>query len=183
MLDLMNHEKGNQVLLIGATNRIEAIDTALRRAGRFDREICLGIPDEKSRAKILEVICRNLRLAPGFDLKILAKLTPGYVGADLQALVREAAVQAVNKALISSHNEKTGINAPQGIQEPMDCDTERQNDDIMIVTIDNDSKDTIQIIQPTIEPNEVAESEKIEKSEIVATNNGDGKSAIIVEPP
>jgi len=103
----MNHNKGSQVLLIGATNRIEAIDTALRRAGRFDREICLGIPDEKSRAKILQVICKNLRVAPGFDMYELAKLTPGYVGADLQALVREAAVQAVNKALTGA--DKTRI--------------------------------------------------------------------------
>lgn len=113
----MNHEKGNQVLLIGATNRIESIDTALRRAGRFDKEICLGIPDEKSRQKILEVICRNLRLAPGFDLSLLAKLTPGYVGADLQMLVREAAVQAVNKALLEASVKNIKKPQPKAAEE------------------------------------------------------------------
>ena len=92
-------EGGAQVLLIGATNRIETIDVALRRAGRFDREICLGIPDVKAREQILRVLFRNLRLSPEFDYASLAKLTPGYVGADLQALMREAAVQAVDKVL------------------------------------------------------------------------------------
>ncbi|ODN02269.1 Nuclear valosin-containing protein-like [Orchesella cincta] len=100
--DLTNKEKGNQVVLIGATNRIEAIDTALRRAGRFDREICLGIPDESSREKILAIICRDLKMEKDLQLHALARLTPGYVGADIQALVREAAVQAVNRKLQST---------------------------------------------------------------------------------
>lgn len=113
----MNQENGGQVLLIGATNRIEAIDTALRRAGRFDKEICLGIPDEKSRQRILEVICRNLRLAPGFDLGTLAKLTPGYVGADLQLLVREAAVQAVNKALMDTTQKRAKADSKKNKQK------------------------------------------------------------------
>ncbi|CAL8101890.1 unnamed protein product [Orchesella dallaii] len=113
--DLTNKEKGNQVVLIGATNRIEAIDTALRRAGRFDREICLGIPDESSREKILAIICRELKLEKELQLHALARLTPGYVGADLQALVREAAVQAVNRKLVSNSipsNENELVTAP-----------------------------------------------------------------------
>ncbi|CAM9878066.1 unnamed protein product [Lampetra fluviatilis] len=90
---------GGAVLCIGATNRPDALDPALRRAGRFDREICLGIPDESARERILLVLCRGLRLKEEFNFKRLARLTPGYVGADLMSLCREAAASAVNRAL------------------------------------------------------------------------------------
>ncbi|KAK3507355.1 hypothetical protein QTP70_014824 [Hemibagrus guttatus] len=89
-----------QVLVIGATNRPDSLDPALRRAGRFDREICLGIPDEGARLKILGTLCRKLKLAADFDFAQLARLTPGYVGADLMALCREAAMTAVNRLLL-----------------------------------------------------------------------------------
>ncbi len=94
--------------MIGATNRIETIDIALRRAGRFDREICLGIPDSKAREKIFHVISRGLKLEPNCSFETLAKLTPGYVGADLQALVREAAVQSVTEILRSQKSGEEG---------------------------------------------------------------------------
>jgi ribosome biogenesis ATPase len=83
------------VTVIGATNRPDGMDAALRRAGRFDREIMLGIPDEAARARILAVQARKLRLAGGLDLVEIAKKTPGYVGADLSALAKEAAALAV----------------------------------------------------------------------------------------
>ncbi|MBN3317830.1 NVL protein, partial [Atractosteus spatula] len=89
-----------QVLVIGATNRPDSLDPALRRAGRFDKEICLGIPDEGARLRILQTLCRKLRLPEAFDLQALAHLTPGYVGADLMALCREAAMNAINRILI-----------------------------------------------------------------------------------
>ncbi|KAE8600391.1 hypothetical protein XENTR_v10013229 [Xenopus tropicalis] len=89
-----------QVLVIGATNRPDSLDPALRRAGRFDREICLGIPDEGARKRILQTLCRKLKLPEPFDYCRLAHLTPGYVGADLMALCREAAMCAVNRVLI-----------------------------------------------------------------------------------
>uniref|UniRef100_A0AAQ6A2R5 Nuclear VCP like n=1 Tax=Amphiprion ocellaris TaxID=80972 RepID=A0AAQ6A2R5_AMPOC len=88
-----------QVLVIGATNRPDSLDPALRRAGRFDREICLGIPDEGARQRILKTLCRKLNLPEDFDYQKLARLTPGYVGADLMALCREAAMSAVNRIL------------------------------------------------------------------------------------
>ncbi|XP_066451255.1 nuclear valosin-containing protein-like isoform X2 [Eleutherodactylus coqui] len=100
MDDLNNPSVTAQVLVIGATNRPDSLDPALRRAGRFDREICLGIPDEGARLKILKTLCRKLRLPESFDFQHLAHLTPGYVGADLMALCREAAMCAVNRALI-----------------------------------------------------------------------------------
>lgn len=86
--------------MIGATNRPDAIDPALRRAGRFDREICLGIPNEKAREEILKVLTANLTLASDFDYQKIAKHTPGYVGADLLSLTREAAMVAVNRYCI-----------------------------------------------------------------------------------
>ncbi|XP_034537246.1 nuclear valosin-containing protein-like [Notolabrus celidotus] len=89
-----------QVLVIGATNRPDSLDPALRRAGRFDREICLGIPDEAARLRILKTLCRKLKLPEDFDFQQLARLTPGYVGADLMALCREAAMTAVNRVLL-----------------------------------------------------------------------------------
>ncbi|NXI36636.1 NVL protein, partial [Galbula dea] len=106
MDDLNNVAATTQVLVIGATNRPDSLDPALRRAGRFDREICLGIPDEAARAKILQTLCRKLKLPESFDFPRLARLTPGYVGADLMALCREAAMCTVNRVLVQSGQQK-----------------------------------------------------------------------------
>ncbi|KAM6278802.1 nuclear valosin-containing protein-like isoform 2-T2 [Porphyrio hochstetteri] len=106
MDDLNNVAATTQVLVIGATNRPDSLDPALRRAGRFDREICLGIPDEAAREKILRTLCRKLKLPESFEFHHLARLTPGYVGADLMALCREAAMCTVNRALIKSEKQK-----------------------------------------------------------------------------
>uniref|UniRef100_A0AC11BWQ1 Nuclear VCP like n=1 Tax=Ovis aries TaxID=9940 RepID=A0AC11BWQ1_SHEEP len=100
MDDLNNVAATARVLVIGATNRPDSLDPALRRAGRFDREICLGIPDEASRERILQTLCRKLRLPETFHFRHLAHLTPGFVGADLMALCREAAMCAVNRVLM-----------------------------------------------------------------------------------
>lgn len=88
---------GKPVIIIGATNRPDAIDSALRRGGRFDREICMSVPDEESREKILRTICGKLRLEGSFDYKKLARMTPGYVGADLHGLVAAAGVAAIKR--------------------------------------------------------------------------------------
>ncbi|XP_006033431.1 nuclear valosin-containing protein-like isoform X4 [Alligator sinensis] len=106
MDDLNNLPASAQVLVIGATNRPDSLDPALRRAGRFDREICLGIPDEAAREKILQTLCRKLKLPESFDFHHLAHMTPGYVGADLMALCREAAMCTVNRVLINSEGQK-----------------------------------------------------------------------------
>uniref|UniRef100_A0A8B9F2G2 Nuclear VCP like n=1 Tax=Amazona collaria TaxID=241587 RepID=A0A8B9F2G2_9PSIT len=106
MDDLNNVAATTQVLVIGATNRPDSLDPALRRAGRFDREIRLGIPDEAAREKILRTLCRKLKLPESFEFHHLARLTPGYVGADLMALCREAAMCTVNRVLIKSEQQK-----------------------------------------------------------------------------
>jgi ribosome biogenesis ATPase len=92
-------DKSKIVIVIGATNRPDSLDTALRRAGRFDREISIPMPDDSARAKILQVMCSGMRLEGGetFDFLSIAKAAVGFVGADLAALTREAAIIAVNR--------------------------------------------------------------------------------------
>ncbi|XP_048968447.1 nuclear valosin-containing protein-like isoform X4 [Canis lupus dingo] len=106
MDDLNTTAATARVLVIGATNRPDSLDPALRRAGRFDREICLGIPDEASRERILQTLCRKLRLPETFPFRHLAHLTPGFVGADLMALCREAAMCAVSRVLMTLQEQQ-----------------------------------------------------------------------------
>ncbi|MCB2057126.1 MAG: CDC48 family AAA ATPase [Novosphingobium sp.] len=89
----------NHIVVIAATNRPDAIDEALRRPGRFDREIVVGVPDEKGRREILGIHTRGMPLAEGVDLVELARTTHGFVGADLAALAREAAIEAVRRIM------------------------------------------------------------------------------------
>ncbi|RZC65261.1 hypothetical protein C5167_008951 [Papaver somniferum] len=106
-------KKPGYVLVIGATNRPDAVDPALRRPGRFDREIALGVPDENARAEILSVLSRNLRLEMGcnFDLAKIAKATPGFVGADLSALVNKAGNLAMKRIIDSRKPNYEDTNA------------------------------------------------------------------------
>jgi transitional endoplasmic reticulum ATPase len=90
-------ESRGQVVVIGATNIPNTLDPALRRPGRFDREICIGIPDKKGRLEILHIHTRGMPLAKDVDLEKLAEITHGFVGADLEALCREAAMSALRK--------------------------------------------------------------------------------------
>ena len=89
--------RGN-VVVVGATNRVDAIDPALRRPGRFDREIEIGVPDEAGRREILGIHARGVPLADDVDLDRLAARTHGFVGADLKALVTEAAMTALRRS-------------------------------------------------------------------------------------
>nr|MDP8995193.1 CDC48 family AAA ATPase [Pseudomonadota bacterium] len=92
-------EPRTNLVVIAATNRPEAIDEALRRPGRFDREIVIGVPDENGRREILAIHTRGMPLADGVSLRELARQTYGFVGADLAALVREAAIEAVRRIM------------------------------------------------------------------------------------
>jgi transitional endoplasmic reticulum ATPase len=89
----------SNIVVIAATNRPDAIDEALRRPGRFDREIIIGVPDESGRREILGIHTRGMPLAEGVDLRELARTTHGFVGADLAALTREAAIEAVRRIM------------------------------------------------------------------------------------
>jgi transitional endoplasmic reticulum ATPase len=88
--------RGN-IIVIGATNRPNAIDPALRRPGRFDREIEIGVPDKKGRNEIVQIHTRNMPLAEDVDIKRLSDITHGYTGADISSLSREAAMKALRR--------------------------------------------------------------------------------------
>jgi transitional endoplasmic reticulum ATPase len=98
LLSLMDGmgSRGN-IIVIGATNRPNAIDPALRRPGRFDREIEIGVPDKAGRFEVLQIHTRNMPLAEDLDLRRLSDVTHGYTGADIASLCREAAMKALRR--------------------------------------------------------------------------------------
>ena len=100
MLTLMDGMQGrDNVIVIGATNRRDAMDPALRRPGRFDREIEIGVPDREGRKEILDVHTRQMPIADDFDVEWVLENSYGFVGADLAALVRESAMKALRRYL------------------------------------------------------------------------------------
>src|SRR5690606_33844678 len=111
LLTLMDGlEPRQNLVVIGATNRVDAIDEALRRPGRFDREIVIGVPDQDGRREILGIHTRAMPLGDDVDLDRFARVTYGFVGADLSALTREAAMEAVRR-ILPSINFDNGIPA------------------------------------------------------------------------
>jgi len=117
LLALMDglESRGN-VIVIGATNRVNALDPALRRPGRFDREIEIGIPDKNGRYEILQIHTRGMPLAEDVDLNKLAEITHGYTGADIAALCREAAMKALRRYLPKINLEEPTI-PPEVLEE------------------------------------------------------------------
>ncbi len=100
MLSLMDGlEARGKVIVIAATNRPNAIDPALRRPGRFDREIEIKVPDKKGRSDILAIHSRNMPLADDVDMKKISSVSHGYVGADLEYLCKEAAMKCLRRLL------------------------------------------------------------------------------------
>jgi len=98
LLSLMDGlEERGQVIVIGATNRVDAIDPALRRGGRFDREIEIGVPDKEGRKEILQVHTRGMPLAEEINIENYAENTHGFVGADLATLTKESAMNALRR--------------------------------------------------------------------------------------
>ncbi|MCO5590256.1 hypothetical protein L7F22_044225 [Adiantum nelumboides] len=101
-----NGKEDSRVVVIAATNRPNALDPALRRPGRLDREIEVGIPSSTARLEILQVLLKGVPHSLSFDtIKAVADRTHGYVGADLSALVREAGMQALTRDMTSSHSD------------------------------------------------------------------------------
>jgi transitional endoplasmic reticulum ATPase len=112
LLSLMDGmESRGKVVVIAATNRPNAIDPALRRPGRFDREIEIGVPDSKGRLEILQIHTRGMPLTEDVDLQKLASSSHGFVGADLGALAKEAAMRSLRRVLPSIDLEKKSIPA------------------------------------------------------------------------
>ncbi|KXA97814.1 hypothetical protein AKJ38_00005, partial [candidate division MSBL1 archaeon SCGC-AAA259I14] len=102
-------ESRGKIIVIAATNRVDAVDPALRRPGRFDREIEIGVPDRDGRKEIMQIHTRGMPLAEDVDLDELADNTYGYVGADLASLAREAAMNALREILPEINLEENRI--------------------------------------------------------------------------
>ena len=119
LLTLMDGLSGRgNVIVIGATNRPNALDPALRRPGRFDREMEIGIPDKRGRHEILLIHSRGMPLAGGVDLKVFADRAHGYTGADLAALCRETAMKALRRYLPEINLKEERI--PSSVLEKME---------------------------------------------------------------
>jgi transitional endoplasmic reticulum ATPase len=112
LLTLMDGMKGrSNTVVIGATNRPNAMDPALRRFGRFDREIDIGVPDENGRLEIFRIHTRNMKLDDDVDPEAIAKETHGFVGADMAALCTEAAMQCIREKMDLIDIEEDTIDA------------------------------------------------------------------------
>ena len=94
LVEMDGFDTNEQVIVIGATNRPDVLDPALRRPGRFDREVVVHLPDINEREQILKVHAKKIKLDPGVDLTVVARGTPGFSGADLAAIINEAAIRA-----------------------------------------------------------------------------------------
>ncbi|XLT89955.1 hypothetical protein HN873_011630 [Arachis hypogaea] len=133
------------VLVIGATNRPDALDSALRRPGRFDREFVLGIPDESSREHILSLLTRNLPLQGSLDLKDIARSTPGYVGADLAALITGASNLAMKRIISERIGEHETSDLGDWWREPWPL----EDMDKLVYTM-SDFQEALKIVQPSL---------------------------------
>lgn len=129
-IDPQYNRQNAPVLVLGATNRPDAMDPALRRAGRFDKEIALGVPDEEAREGILKSMTNGMRLSGDFDFKILARKTPGFVGADMKSLTKEAAVLAINRIFQNVLTDQGGALAVPGEtgEHPVENSVNDKND-------------------------------------------------------
>ena len=135
LLSLMDGlEDRGEVVVIGATNRVDAIDPALRRGGRFDREIEVGVPDRDGRKEILQVHTRNMPLVEGIDLDEYAENTHGFVGADLESLAKESAMHALRR-----------------IRPELDLESDEIDADVLnsIQVTENDFKEAMKGIEPS----------------------------------
>ena len=135
LLSLMDGlEERGQVIVIGATNRVDAIDPALRRGGRFDREIEIGVPDKEGRKEILQVHTRGMPLSEAIDIDSYAENTHGFVGADLATLTKESAMNALRR-----------------IRPELDLESEEIDAQVLerLEITDEDVKDAMKGIEPS----------------------------------
>lgn len=155
---------GDEVLVIGATNRPDALDPALRRVGRFDQEISLGIPDREARAQILKIICKNLKLEQSINYDELAKLTPGYVGADLLALVTRAATTAIKRMLTERERQQLLVEA----KRERDLEIQRRKSE----------QERIKLLAKKDDDDDIMEVDESAKSKINGNNSVDDVVAL-----
>jgi transitional endoplasmic reticulum ATPase len=135
LLTLMDGMKSRgKVIVIAATNRPDSLDPALRRPGRFDREIEIGIPDDEGRHEILNIHTRGMPLEEKIDLKAISKITHGFVGADLEVLAKEAAMRSLRR-----------------VMPEIDFDQEKIPQEILqkIVITNEDFRDSLKEVRPS----------------------------------
>ncbi len=144
-------ESRGKVVVIGATNRPNALDPALRRPGRFDREIELGIPNRKARWEILKIHTRGMPIDKKVKLSRLADLTHGFVGADLAALTREAAMRALRRILPKINVEEDEI-PPEVLNN--------------LIVLDNDFKDALRELEPSALREVIIENPNVHWSDV-----------------
>lgn len=162
MLALMDglEARGN-VIVIAATNRVNSIDEALRRPGRFDREIEIGVPDKKGRLEILQIHSRGMPLNKDVELEYFASITHGFVGADLAALTKESAMKALRRYLPKMNLEEETI--PPEILESLEVKRADFNDALKEVQPSALREVLVEI--PTVKWNDVGALEEV-KSEL-----------------
>ncbi|XP_052897810.1 nuclear valosin-containing protein-like isoform X2 [Anopheles moucheti] len=168
-MDALGAQDGGEgVIVIGATNRADALDPALRRIGRFDQEISLGIPDRTARTQILRIICRKLKIGDTIDYGELAKLTPGYVGADLLALATRAANNAI-KRLFTKQEWKMleNVTAESTDEDVVAIDDEPDE----VVNLDDEKDDPK---EAEIKPSE--ETDKMDVPKAIESTSEDSKT-------
>jgi len=154
LLTMMDGLKARgRVVVIAATNRPEAIDPALRRGGRFDREISIGVPHRNGRLQILKIHTRNMPLTKDVNLEKYADMTHGFVGADLAALCKEAAMSRVRKILPDLDVIKENEPIPQEKLEKL-------------YISDRDFKDALHVVQPSAMREVYVESPNIKWADI-----------------
>ncbi|KAF8772802.1 hypothetical protein HU200_005393 [Digitaria exilis] len=136
------------VIVIGATNRPDAVDQALRRPGRFDREIYLGVPDENARNQILRMLARKIQLEGKLDFFKIARATPGFVGADLKALVNNAGYLAM-KRIVNERRVRYRCEHEVNIEWLKQQSWNAGNMDSIHVTM-NDFEEAIKFVQPSL---------------------------------
>jgi transitional endoplasmic reticulum ATPase len=165
LLSLMDGLEGRgEVIVIGATNRVNDIDPALRRPGRFDREIEIGVPDTDGRYEILLIHTRGMPLHNDVDLQSMAQRTHGFVGADVQALAKEAAMLAIREILPQIDLEKP---IPQEILNAIEI--KMINFENALNSIEPSALREVLIIQPTETWDDVGglEEVKIQLREVI----------------
>ena len=145
LLSLLDGLEGRgEVIVIGATNRVNDIDPALRRPGRFDREIEIGVPDTDGRYEVLLIHTRGMPLYNDVDLRLIAEKTHGFVGADVEALAKEAAMLAIRELL-----PKIDLDKPIPPEALLDLQLKMKNFETALNSIEPSALREVLITQPT----------------------------------
>ncbi|MFH0868979.1 MAG: CDC48 family AAA ATPase [archaeon] len=153
LLSLMDGLKARgKVIVIAATNRPDALDPALRRGGRFDREIEIGVPDKDGRLEVLQIHTRNMPLTKDVDLKELANVTHGFVGADLEGLCKEAAMSVLRR-VFPQFNLKDEGQIPKEVLEKLRV-------------LKSDFKEALKAVRPSAMREVLIETPKVHWSEV-----------------